>query len=114
MDARLARLHVPRTEPEALDGVVLALAGLARLWNDPAGRAVVEPLLTGVRWMVLPLTKCPAAAGQGVLAVECRAGDEATLDLLRGLHDPDDGGARGGGGCGSRRQRRGRTGPRWA
>ncbi len=89
VDSRLARLHLPRTEPEALDGVVLALAGLARLWNDPAGRAVVLPLLTGVRWMVLPVTRCPAAAGQGVLAVECRAGDDAMLDLLRGLHDPE-------------------------
>lgn len=89
VDARLARLHVQRTAAEALDGVVLALAGLARLWNDPAGRAIVEPLLSDVRWMVLPLTKCPAAAGQGVLAIECRAGDEVTQDLLRGLHDPE-------------------------
>lgn len=89
VDARLARLQVPRGEPEALDGVVLALAGLARLWNDAAGRATIEPLLDGIRWMVLPLTKCPAAAGQGVLAVECRAGDDETLDILRGLHDPE-------------------------
>lgn len=89
VDARLSRLHVPRTGPEALDGVVLALAGLARLWNDPVARAVVASQLKDVRWMVLPLTKCPAAAGQGVLAVECRAADEATLDLLRGLHDPE-------------------------
>ncbi|MBL8200280.1 MAG: hydroxymethylbilane synthase [Chromatiales bacterium] len=89
VDARLARLHVPRGAPEALDGVVLALAGLARLWNDPAGRQVIGPLLGDTRWMVLPLTKCPSAAGQGVLAVECRAGDGGTLDLLRGLHDPE-------------------------
>ena len=75
-------------QPEALDGVVLALAGLARLWNDPAGRAIVEPLLGDVRWMVLPLTKCPAA-GPGVLAIECRAVDEVTRELLRGLHDPE-------------------------
>lgn len=88
VDARLARLQLPRTGPDALDGVVLALAGLARLWSDPAGRAAIGPLLNAIRWMVLPLTKCPAAAGQGVLAVECRAGDESSLDLLRGLHDP--------------------------
>ncbi|MEQ1802947.1 MAG: hydroxymethylbilane synthase [Gammaproteobacteria bacterium] len=88
VDARLARLQLPNAMPEALDGVVLALAGLARLWSDPAARAALEPLLRGVRWMVLPLTRCPAAAGQGVLAVECRAGDEPALELLRGLHDP--------------------------
>lgn len=89
VDARLARLQLPRTDPLALDGVVLALAGLARLWNDAAGRTAIEPLLNGVRWMVLPLARCPAAAGQGVLAVECRSGDEPVLGRLRGLHDPD-------------------------
>jgi hydroxymethylbilane synthase len=88
VDARLARLHLPRTDPDALDGVVLALAGLSRLWNDPAGRAVLAPLVAGVRWMVLPLGRCPAATGQGVLAVECRAADDSTHDLLRCLHDP--------------------------
>jgi hydroxymethylbilane synthase len=88
VDARLRRLHAPRTDPEALDGIVLALAGLARLWSDAAGRAALAPLLDDVRWMVLPLTKCPAAAGQGVLAVECRAGDGTMLECLRELHDP--------------------------
>ncbi len=89
VDARLAPLHLPRTAPGALDGVVLALAGLSRLWNDPAGRAVLEPLLKHVRWTVLPLAGCPAAAGQGALAIECRATDVATLNLLRELEDPD-------------------------
>jgi hydroxymethylbilane synthase len=88
VDARLARLHQPRQETGALDGIVLALAGLARLWNDPAGRAALTPLLAGVKWQVLPLGHCPAAAGQGVLAVECRTGDTATRDALRSLHDP--------------------------
>jgi len=89
VDARLGRLKLPLDAADALDGVVLALAGLARLWGDPAARASLAPLLGGVRWTVLPLTKCPAAAGQGVLAIECRADDGATLELLRGLHDPD-------------------------
>ncbi len=89
VDARLGRLSGPRSEAGAVDGLVLALAGLSRLWNDPAGRAVLEPLLAGTRWMVLPLGKCPAAAGQGVLAVEYRSADVATGDLLRGLHDPE-------------------------
>ncbi|MEO7385798.1 MAG: hydroxymethylbilane synthase [Gammaproteobacteria bacterium] len=88
VDVRLGQLQLRRTDSGALDGVVLALAGLSRLWNDPAGRIALEPRLAGLRWMVLPLTKCPAAAGQGALAVECRAGDEPTLELLRTLHDP--------------------------
>ena len=88
VDARLARLHLERADDGALDGVVLALAGLARLWNDPAGRFALTPLLAGVRWMVLPLTKCPSAAGQGVLTIDCRGTDDATRELLRPLHDP--------------------------
>ena len=89
VDARLSSLLGPRTAVDALDGVVLALAGLARLWNDPDGRKALEPLLADCRWMVLPLTKCPAAAGQGVLAVECRADDGRGREVLRSLHDPD-------------------------
>jgi hydroxymethylbilane synthase len=67
VDTRLAKVG---TE---LDGVVLALAGLRRL-----GRAelVTEPLD--------PLQVLPAAA-QGALAIECRAGDAGTLELLAGL-----------------------------
>ncbi len=89
VDLRLRRLALPRHEAQALDGVVLALAGLARLWSDPDGRAAIAPLLADLRWMVLPLSRCPAAPGQGALAVECRADDVATQDLLRSLHDPD-------------------------
>jgi hydroxymethylbilane synthase len=36
--------------------------------------------------MVLPLAECPAAPAQGALAIECRADDAATRDLLAGLH----------------------------
>ncbi len=89
VDVRLARLACPRTDAGAVDGLVLALAGLARLWNDVDGRAALQPLLQDLRWMVLPLSKCPAAPGQGVLAVECRAGDEGVGRLLRGLHHPE-------------------------
>ncbi len=92
VDARLARLTLAHDDPNALDGVILALAGLTRLWNDPVGRSLLAPLLKapagGARWMVLPLTQCPAAAGQGVLVIECRADDEQTHALLHALHDP--------------------------
>lgn len=88
VDVRLARLNLPRSEPGAVDGLVLALAGLSRLGNDPEGRAALTPLLSDTRWMVLPLGHCPAAAGQGVLAVECRTADGTTRERLRGLHDP--------------------------
>ncbi len=89
VDRRLARLALPRSSPDALDGVVLALAGLARLWNDADGHRIIAPLLAGLRWMVLPLSRCPAAPGQGTLALECRADDGRSLEALRALHDPE-------------------------
>lgn len=90
VDTRLARLHEPKASERKLDAVVLALAGLVRLWHDDrrdGGHAKLERLLKGVRWMVLPLAECPTAPGQGALAVECREDDTFTLNLLRALHD---------------------------
>ena len=74
VDTRLGKVGAP-PEDGGLDGVVLALAGLRRL-----GRLelVTEPLD--------PIQVLPAPA-QGALAVECRAGDAATLALLAGLDD---------------------------
>jgi hydroxymethylbilane synthase len=58
------------------DGVVLAAAGLARLG--------LEEHVT----QRLPLEVMLPAPGQGALAVQCRADDEAILALLRPLHHP--------------------------
>ena len=68
---------------------MLALAGLERLWADPSARAAIEPGLRGLRRMVLPLSQCPTAPGQGALAVECRADDLETRELLGALHDAE-------------------------
>jgi len=59
----------------ALDAVVLARAGLARLGRLEAITEVIDPL------QMLP------APGQGALAVECRTNDTATAELLAGLDD---------------------------
>jgi hydroxymethylbilane synthase len=60
-----------------LDAVVLALAGLARLGRAEEATEVLDPL------QVLP------AAGQGALAVECRAEDHELRDVVReALDDP--------------------------
>jgi hydroxymethylbilane synthase len=61
----------------AVDAVVLARAGLARLGRLDDAAEVLDPL------QMLP------APGQGALAVECRADDPATVELLRALDDPD-------------------------
>jgi hydroxymethylbilane synthase len=85
VDQRVERI-MPAAGAEQLDGVVLALAGLSRLWSDSAGRTAIATALSEARWMVLPLAAAPAAHGQGALAVECRTADAAVRELLRTIH----------------------------
>ncbi|MEO5969625.1 MAG: hydroxymethylbilane synthase [Bdellovibrionia bacterium] len=86
VNTRLSRVQEGLESPKYLDGVVLAFAGIIRLWANPAGQVELKRLLAGVRWMVLPLKECPAAPGQGALAIECRADDEPVKKILRTLH----------------------------
>ena len=60
-----------------LDAIVLARAGLLRLGRADEATEVLDPL------QMLP------APGQGALACECRADDDATTALLSVLDDPD-------------------------
>jgi hydroxymethylbilane synthase len=60
-----------------LDAVVLALAGLRRLGRADEVSEILDPI------QVLP------APAQGALAVECRAADSATIDVLALLEAPD-------------------------
>lgn len=60
-----------------VDAVVLAVAGLARLQRTEVITERLDPL------QVLP------APGQGALAVEVRADDEATRSIVAALEDPD-------------------------
>jgi hydroxymethylbilane synthase len=74
VDTRLAR--VGGLGPDAdLDAVVLARAGLSRLGRLGAVTETLDPL------QVLP------APAQGALAVECRADDERTRQVLAALDD---------------------------
>ncbi len=89
VDSRLRRLHEPRGSARHLDGIVLAFAGLARLWADEAGRGLLERLFSPLPRMILPLSSCPAAPAQGALGIECRAEDEVTARLLAEIdHQP--------------------------
>jgi hydroxymethylbilane synthase len=72
VDTRLRRVA-----EGAFDAVVLALAGLRRLGRDGEVTEILDPI------QVLP------APAQGALAVECRASDAATHDLLSTVDDAD-------------------------
>jgi len=59
-----------------LDAVIVAAAGLARLGRLDAAAEVLDP------GQMLP------APGQGALAIECRADDDAVRELLAALDEP--------------------------
>jgi hydroxymethylbilane synthase len=93
VDSRLRRLHEQRGSERHLDGIVLAIAGLSRLFADTTterqGQHLLRDLLQRLHLMVLPLTDSPGAPGQGALAIECRADDAATRSLLAALEHPE-------------------------
>ncbi len=66
-----------------VDAVTLALAGISRLYNN----GMLHNELKNLRWMILPFSLCPAAPGQGALAIECRSDDVKTIELLEAIHD---------------------------
>jgi hydroxymethylbilane synthase len=74
VDTRLRRLAGDR--PGSVDALLLACAGLRRLGRE----AVLDE--------EFPVDLLVPAAGQGALAVECRAVDGATRAVLAGLDDP--------------------------
>jgi len=86
VNTRLKKIHLNLNHKDYLDGVVLAFAGLIRLYEDPKGKGVLSPLLKDSKWMVLPLIQCPTAPGQGALAVECRKNDEKTKTAIHKIH----------------------------
>jgi hydroxymethylbilane synthase len=89
VDTRLRRLREPRGSERQLDGVILAFAGLSRLWQDEAvgAAAILRELLAGLPRMLLPLNLCPAAPAQGALAIECRSDDARTRQVLAAIDD---------------------------
>ena len=70
-DTRLKKLDAGE-----VDAIVLALCGLERLGIAERATEILS------REVMLP------AVGQGVLAIECRAGDDGLRRLLDPLHDP--------------------------
>ena len=61
----------------SFDAIILAEAGLRRMGFDDRIAQVI------------PLTQLMPAAGQGALALECRAGDQSTLEAIGQLNSPE-------------------------
>jgi hydroxymethylbilane synthase len=70
-----------------LDAVVVALAGLRRLYTDPE-HGGIGPLGLPLRAVTLEPGECLPAPAQGALAIECRSGDPATCEALAAVDDP--------------------------
>ncbi len=68
----------------ALDAVMLAAAGLLRLGLMQGDQIAIEGQTLSALTLD-PVTFLPAA-GQGAIAIECRAGDEATITAIRALN----------------------------
>jgi hydroxymethylbilane synthase len=79
IETPLLRGNVPtrlgRVEAGEFDATLLAAAGLNRLGLQQHIAAL------------LPLDAFPPACGQGVVAIECRAGDAKTRDLIAAIDD---------------------------
>ena len=72
LDTRLEKLRSPRS---TLSGIVVAAAGVRRLYPD-----------NGIPAQPLPRDKVVPAAGQGAIAIEIRAKDEEIRKILQPLH----------------------------
>lgn len=81
LDTRLGKVAAGQ-----LDAVVVAAAGLGRLYV-PEEEGGAGPLDLPVRAVPLEPGECLPAAGQGALAVECRADDRAALDACGAVDD---------------------------
>src|SRR6185436_14104163 len=72
LDTRLEKLRHPKS---ALSGIVVAAAGVRRLYPD-----------NGIPAQPLPADQVVPAAGQGALALEIRANDEEMKKILAPIH----------------------------
>ena len=75
-DPRQCEQRIRKLDSGEIDALVLALCGLERLGKAKLATEILS------REIMLP------AVGQGALALECRAADEALRQLLDPLHDP--------------------------
>lgn len=80
--------RLQKLEMEKLDAIILAIAGLKRLglWQENNDRLKSYPQF---RTDVIPLKQMLPAAGQGILAIECREDDETMKTILQKINHLD-------------------------
>lgn len=86
IQSRIQKMLGLKENDHVLDGCVLALAGLSRLYSDAEGREILDPMLNQMRVMVMPISECPTAPGQGALAVEALGEREDLQALFSSVH----------------------------
>ena len=64
--------RIQALKDEKIDCIVLGLGGLNCLYNDNEGIKHLENIFNQFKWMILPISICPTAPGQGSLCVEAR------------------------------------------
>jgi hydroxymethylbilane synthase len=69
-----------------LDGIVIAAAGMQRLFVSPE-RGGTGPLGLPLKAYVLEPGECLPAAAQGALAIECRADDDDAFAVCKAVND---------------------------
>ncbi|MCK5884365.1 MAG: hydroxymethylbilane synthase [Bacteriovoracaceae bacterium] len=68
------------------DAIVLALAGIERLACTPESHSVLEELLEGLTFMVMPEKTFPSAPAQGSLLLECMSSNSELRSILSTVH----------------------------
>lgn len=69
--------------------IILAMAGLERLAQDPHASSILKDLIGGLNFAILSQKLFPSAASQGALAIECRQDDHALKEILLGMNDSE-------------------------
>lgn len=82
-NTRISKLLDPE---QNLDAIVLALAGLNRLYEDSDAHGETVKLLKGLKRMIIPVTVCPPAPGQGTICIEALNTRIDILDKFKPLH----------------------------
>ncbi len=70
------------------DAIILALAGLERLAQKEESKKILEELLDGLNFMVMPQKVFPSSASQGALAIEYNENEKnpELLEVLKSVH----------------------------